>query len=358
LAFVIVATAVSIQHTGVYFLCSEKSIVLQKIDEWYSYASLSASLCVATAYVLRQRVIVLVGWTFLIADVYAGFRTSVAISLLAIVMLSGENLFRGWRTTARFFLAALLVGAVFFSARHLLPPVKYAAASYCDTRLAEDRAGGASSAQVNASPTTPRQTTMEYLGKYVRKYLDEPEPTFAERGFHLPTFLARSEPFVIQATLNEVVRKNFQTGAGYLVGQLLAGLPFGATLFGIDSSSVTTFSSRAQPVLFPQVSYGMANSPWAQAYAAGGLWMVVAFALVYAALLGGLTILFHRAEGALKAGVAVVGVWLGFYFHRNDILTEIVYLKHVVYIFCAALAVAWAVSIVERRARRILAAQS
>src|SRR5437868_1636259 len=41
LVFVAVATLVSILHTGVYFLCLDKSIVLDKIDRWYGYASIS-----------------------------------------------------------------------------------------------------------------------------------------------------------------------------------------------------------------------------------------------------------------------------------------------------------------------------
>ena len=357
LVFVAVATAASIQHTGVYYLCLEKSIVLQKIDPWYSYASIGAPLCVATAYALRQQVIVLIGCVFLLADIYAGFRTSVAITLLAIVMLSGEYLSRGWRTAVRFSLAALLVGTVVFSARHLLPPVKYAAASYCDTRLAQDRAAGTSSLQVDKSPTSG-PTTMQYLGSYLDKYLSEPSPSFSKPGLHLPAFMARSEPFVIQAMLNEVIRKDFRTDSGYLAGQLLAGLPLGERLFGIDSNSVRTFNSRAQPVLFPEVNFGMANSPWAQAYAAGGLSMVAVFSLVYAAALGGLTLLFRRAEGALKACIAVIAIWIGFYFHRNDILVEVVYLKHVIYITSTALVVAWLASVVGQRARRIFAAQS
>jgi hypothetical protein len=342
LAFVIVATAVSIEHTGVYFLCLDKSITLQKIDPWYSYASLSAPFCIATAYALRQRVIVLISCLFLIADVYAGFRTAAAISFLAIMMLSGEHLFRGWRTAAVFFLTVLLAGSAFFITKSLIAPAKYATASYCETRLALDKAIGASTVQVNKVPTIPGLTAMEYLGKAAANV--------SQPGFRLSGIIVRSEPFVIQAMLNEVVRKNFRTDAGYLVGQILSGLPLGESLFGIDNSSIATFNSRVQPVLFPDVSLAMANSPWAQAYAAGGLWMVAAFSLVYAATLGGLTFLFHRTEGALKAGVAVIGVWIGFYFHRNDIFIEVVYLKHVVYIFCASLAVAWVTSIVGRRA--------
>jgi hypothetical protein len=339
LAFAIVAAAISIKHTGVYFLCLDKSIVLQKIDAWYSYATLSASLCVAAAFGLRQRIILFVGFAFLIADVYAGFRTAVAISLLAIMMLSGDSLFRGWKTATAFLVTVLLVGSAFFIGKHLITPVRYATASYCETRLALDKAAGVSTVQVNKVPTTPGLTTMEYLATAVGRY--------SQPGSRLSMFV-QSEPFVIQAMLNEVVRNNFQTDAGYLVGQLLSALPLGESVFGIDSASIVTFNSRAQPVLFPDVNFGMANSPWAQAYAAGGLWMVGAFALVYGAILGVMTLLFWRTEGALKTGVAVIAVWIGFYFHRNDIFVEVVYLKHVTYIFCASLAVAWGTSNVER----------
>jgi hypothetical protein len=340
LIFVALATLVSILHTGVYFFCLDKSIVLEKIDRWYSYASISAPFCIATAYALRQRVILVIGCLFLVADFFAGFRIGIAVSLLALMMLSGERLFRGWKAAAAFSLTVLLVGIAFFVSKQLIVPAKYATASYCEARLALDKVAGLT-APANKVPTEPGMTVTKYLDTMASNY---------SRYFHPLNFITESEPFVIQATLNEVIRRNFHTDAGYIGAQLLSGLPLGTSLFGIDNASLTTFNSRAQPVLFPNVSFGMANNPWAQAYAGGGLPMVAAFAVGYAAILGGLTLLFHRTEGALKAGVAVIGIWVGFYFHRNDILIEIGYLKHAVYIFCAALVVAWVTSIVGRRA--------
>jgi hypothetical protein len=223
-------------------------------------------------------------------------------------------------------------GAALFLAKHLIVPAKYVTASYCEARLALDAAKAPSASPDEPQPERLTLTTMEYLGRTAG--------TLTRSKIYYTAFVTQSEPFVIQATLNEVVRKGFQTDAGYLMGQILSGLPLGASLFGIDSSSVTTFNSRAQPVLFPDVGFGMANNPWAQAYAAGGLLMVAAFALGYAAILSGLTLLFRKTEGVLKAGVAVIGVWVGFYFHRNDLFIEVIYLKHVVYIFALALLIA------------------
>ena len=141
-------------HTGVYFLCLDKSIVLEKIDRWYCYASISAPFCIATAYALRQRIIVVIGCLFLVADVFVGFRAALAISLLAIMMLSGERLFRGWKAAAAFSLTVLLVGIAFFVTKQLIVPAKYSTASYCETRLALDKAAG-STTPANKVPTEP-----------------------------------------------------------------------------------------------------------------------------------------------------------------------------------------------------------
>jgi hypothetical protein len=125
---------------------------------------------------------------------------------------------------------------------------------------------------------------------------------------------------------------------------LAAGVPLGKSLLGIDSDSVPTFNSMVQPALFPNVTFGMASNPWAQAYAAGGLWMVTTFAVGYAGLLAMLTVLFNVTRGAIRGGVAVIAAWVGFYFQRNDLFIEAVYVKHVVYIFAIALLVAWVMS--------------
>ena len=152
----------------------------------------------------------------------------------------------------------------------------------------------------------------------------------------------QSEAFVIQSILNEVVRKDFHTDASYLIRQILTGLPLGASVFGIDSSKVISFNAMMQPALFPRVPFGMANNPWAQAYAAGGEWMVAVFALGYASILGILSLFFYKTSGTLKAAIAVIGAWIAFYFHRNDLFIEAVLIKYVVYICGASILVAWA----------------
>jgi hypothetical protein len=76
--------------------------------------------------------------------------------------------------------------------------------------------------------------------------------------------------------------------------------------------------------------------------AAGGEWMVAVFALGYASIRGILSLLFYRTTGSLKAAFAVIGAWVGFYFHRNDLFVEVIIIKHVVYVCGASILVAWA----------------
>lgn len=310
--FTALATVISIRHTGRYFLCLDKSITLDQIDIWYNAASIAAAFLVATAYASRQRLFSLAGCLFIVADMYAGFRLSTAIALLSVVTLSGDRLFKSKRSALMFIAATVLAGASLFVVKHLIVPAKYATASYCPV------------------PTT---TTKEYLSQTAKNLMWS--------HFYFSAFVSQSEPFVIQSTLNEVIRKDFRTGSGYLQGQMLAGIPLSSSIFGIDTGSVTTFNSRAQHVLFPGVSFGMANTPWGQAYAAGGFPMVIAFAVGYAAILGLLTALFNVTDGALRGGIAVIGVWVGFYFHRNDLFIEILYVKDAIYIFVLSLLIAW-----------------
>ena len=152
----------------------------------------------------------------------------------------------------------------------------------------------------------------------------------------------QSEPFVIQATLNEVVRRDFHTGTDYLLSQLMSGIPGSATIFGLNRDGIPTFADIAKPALFPQAEYGMASNPWAQAYAANGLAMVLTFALGYSVIVGMMSLAFWNTAGSLQGCIAVAAAWVAFYFHRNDLLTQIGIMKHVLYTVLFSLTLAWA----------------
>jgi hypothetical protein len=340
--FAIAAGAMSIWHTGVYFLCLDKAVVLTKLDPWYYYASFSASLALATAYCCRQWAIFILGVLCVIADLYAGFRSGVAISFVACMMLAEDQLRQGWRRIITFAAVLVVGGAVLFIVKHLITPAKMITGSYCEEQLEVD-----SKLEANRKSAEPRvaapQTQQAAAGgvKQVKENLQHAAQNLSRSDFYMKAFLLQSEAFVIQAMLNEVVRQDFKTSSSYLVGQILTGLPLGYSVFGIDSSKVKTFNDIAQPALFPRVPFGMASNPWAQAYAAGGQGMVALFAVGYALVVGLISLLFSRSTGALKAALAVTGAWIAFYFQRNDLYIEAILIKHVVYISAASMLVAW-----------------
>lgn len=76
-----------------------------------------------------------------------------------------------------------------------------------------------------------------------------------------------------------------------------------------------------------------------QAFAAGGYPLVIVFAAIYAGVVGGLGYLFKISRGGVSATVLVTSIWVAFYFHRNDMLTEIGIVKQTVYAAVAALAI-------------------
>jgi hypothetical protein len=151
-----------------------------------------------------------------------------------------------------------------------------------------------------------------------------------------------SEPMVTQSILNEVVKRGFRTSASNVIDQALSGVPGGKSIFGIDVSKVEPFNSEFQPALFPKATFGMANNPWAQAFAAGGFVLVLAFALVYAFGLALLAAISSRVSPVVGALSGVLAAWWGFYGHRNDVLTQAGIMKMTVYLGLAALALNFA----------------
>src|SRR5207249_4638130 len=103
------------------------------------YASLSASLAVATAYCFRQWLIFIPAVLCAIADLYAGFRSTIAISFLACMMLSEDLLKQGWGKIVSFAAVLVVGGAALFIVKHLIVPAKMITGAYCETQLEIDR---------------------------------------------------------------------------------------------------------------------------------------------------------------------------------------------------------------------------
>ncbi|UCI07151.1 hypothetical protein [Mesorhizobium sp. B1-1-8] len=338
----IASMAVSLVTIGSGYVCADKVEMLKHIDLWYYYAAYAVPFSFVAALACRQWAIVFACSVLLVLDLAIGFRASTAITFLGAATLYGQGALKGWRRAATFAAVVLVIGVGLLLVKQAAYTIKYAMASQCYLEVPESTAPETGDLRA-PDPTAPRisqvsaQEQLFHFGGQLRR----PDVYVAA--------VTQSEPFVTQSILNETVRQDFRTNDGYLVRQLLSGVPGGATIFGMHLGDVPTFTSMFQAELFPDVDFDMASNPWAQAYAAGGLAMVLVFALGYSMSVAGLSLAFWKTSGPCRGCIATLAAWLAFYFHRNDLLIQIGIMKQTAYILAVACFVTWSIYRLRRK---------
>jgi hypothetical protein len=333
---------VSLRTIGPFYLCLDKNITLAHIDQWYYYAANALVLAFVASIATQQRVVAALCAVALLADVVIGFRVNAAIAIIGLLTLIGGWLFESRSKAIKFIIILAFCGAALFVVKQFAYALKYGTAWVCETaRLQQDEAVARRDAPIAepavnaASPSAleSRPPAVEFYHSVL---------TQASIGQLVLNAFTYSEPFLTVAIFNETVKREFSIPFDLLTQQLLTGVPGGKSIFNIDSTDVRTFNDYFQPALFPKaITFGMANNPWAEAYAAGRLPMVFAFSVGFAAIMALITFGFWRTSGPVRALFAVLGGLIGFYFHRNDLLIEVGMVKHAIYIMAIALAVTW-----------------
>jgi len=164
---------------------------------------------------------------------------------------------------------------------------------------------------------------------------------------YLVKTMSASEPFVIMNNLNMGLFYRFdQPGFDFLRGILVGIFPF--AVFIAPESASRSFSSE----LFPEIDYGVAFSPWLDAFSVGGWALLLAFAALYAATLP----LINRfmASGDWIARAAVFGSAISWctYIHRNSISYELTAVRRLLLIAVAAYLIRYVLLRMTRRKRR------
>lgn len=136
--------------------------------------------------------------------------------------------------------------------------------------------------------------------------------------------LLGSEPFIAQATLNEVVGRDYAIETSSLIYSLLAIVPFLLPLLGVSTDDV---AFHFQEQLFPMIPYGLGSNIYSNFYATLG-WMgvviwIVAHCLILVLLSRGLT----RVGQVLPLLILSWGAFFAFYVHRNDILNAMAFVN-------------------------------
>lgn len=322
----LIGLGASLLTIGKGYLCTEKSALLARINSWYYLAAYAAPLCLVSAISTKSWPIATLSALLIFADLFIGFRGSASVTLIALCLMYGEWVYQGWKKRLSFVFYIAFCGASLFVVKQLAWNIKYTVSIDCPAITVQPD-GRATQFSSQPNVDEKRLPDLKVRGEQVAYTAN----LLANKETYTAAF-SNSEPMVVQATLNEIINRNFKLPPDNLTNQILSGVPGGKTLFGIDVSGTKSFNDYFQKEIFPKATFGMANNPWAQAFATGGYSMVFVFAAGYAIGLALLAWLFSHLQAPLRASIAVIVGWWGLYLHRNDVLIEVGILKMVIYI--------------------------
>ncbi|MER9336809.1 hypothetical protein NKJ06_22885 [Mesorhizobium sp. M0293] len=128
--------------------------------------------------------------------------------------------------------------------------------------------------------------------------------------------IASWEAFGTHENIEGLIRTNTTYPWWNMVRDTLAQLLVQPSAFGFDS---TGFNTVLQTQIFSQASYGLAGTFWGQAWATGGIPVVIVFGLLYGLALAALHRASLQSKGTWFFFWIVVGSVIGVYAHRNSL---------------------------------------
>ena len=156
------------------------------------------------------------------------------------------------------------------------------------------------------------------------------------------------EPFGVQAILNEIIVSNFHIGFSHLKNVLYQLLVIPSRFGG----NTQAFNIAFQTQLFPEVTYGMAYNIWGEALASGGYPFLL---LVIVCFLLGISFfdrLLESGNHIVKGTAACMGTYWSFYIHRNSISTELTLQRHILYTFIIGMSLSLLLTALRKLGRK------
>ncbi|MCS0654820.1 O-antigen polysaccharide polymerase Wzy [Cytobacillus firmus] len=159
----------------------------------------------------------------------------------------------------------------------------------------------------------------------------------------------RSEPFIVQNILNQVVENDYQIGLTVYKPVLSILIPLYSEVFG----NVDTFSSLYARDFYSNVNYGMGSNIFAEAYSAGGLGFVFIFIVFYSfVLLFYEKIVFFIQDNFLRSGLALSIAYMVFYIHRNNLVYQLLIQKRIILITLSIYLIAHIIFYMSKRHKK------
>ena len=152
----------------------------------------------------------------------------------------------------------------------------------------------------------------------------------SETNIFLDAISTTSEPFLIQTTLSETLRRNVKT-------DFLNPLDIVANIVGGKDSFYPLLKTSNiyldQRVLFPGLDYGTAYNMYAFFWSSGGWIFLFCFIIFHNILILMGCNLLDKSDGYFKAFIIFIFILWTFYFHRNDLWVQINLTKRVVLLY-------------------------
>lgn len=275
----LISFCLMIVTTGDLIFNNTKAVVLDSVNRYHTLWAFSTMIWIVLSYLKRNYILLLIGLCFLSFDVFIGFRSKMAVALIALLTIylnrQGKQLIiRKWK----FILFSFIIAMFFFVYKKLHAVIKLDRWDIVSERL---------------------------------KSLD----------FYLSS-ITTSEPFITQTILNEILVNNFRVGINHLYSTLQLILPINPFNYNVKS-----FHELYQPALFPQVNYGLANNIWGEMYSLGGWFFILIFLIIFNVILYFGSYLMYRSNEIIITITSLIMVYWAFYIHRNSLFYELNLIK-------------------------------
>lgn len=270
-----------------------KSEMMEDLNRWHILMVQSASIGAVISFIQKRKFLFAICMFMLIFNIYIGFRSTTAIVVISIFLYSLWKQGKQRLLIQNFKMIVLggFIAIFFFSYKNIYSLIKAGEYSLAFERL----------------------TSLDY-------YINS---------------ISYSEPFATQLVLNEVVNQNFKVGVEHFAGIINHLVLFAGQL----GAEITDFNSLFQPVLFPNVTSGMASNIWAEMWSSGGWPLLILFLVIFTTVLFFGSRLLNISDSNIQGLVLLSMTYWAFYIHRNTLYYQINLEKRVLIVWIVAVVI-------------------
>lgn len=263
----------------------EKDDVLSVQGRWFILFSTITQVCFASFFIQKKYIYFIPAFAAMSFLIFVGFRSYLAISSIAILIYFAHK--KGIMSFFRpkYLVTSLLLVFFIFSYKSIYIAVK--------------------------------------MGR-----LDLVSNIILGQDF-IYNVLYKSEPFITQSILNEVLLRNYSIDPMSILYSFVAIIPFLSSILGIENSDL---SFGFQEQLFPNLDYGLASNIYANFYSTIGIFGIFIFIISYNFILVQMSKRMGGGNSYVRLTIFLLGGFIAFYINRNDLTNSISVINRIIYV--------------------------